>query len=73
MYYLYQRIAQTMYSNRHVSTALSCFIPIAVKSKLPILKTGQTLEKVLSNSRKILHKATMKVKLLKSYIVNLFE
>ena len=73
MYYLYQRIALTMYPNRHVGTALSCFIPITVKSKLPILKTGQTLERVFSNSRKIPHKATMKVKLLKSYIVNLFE
>ena len=73
MYCLYQRIAQTMYPNRHLGTTLGCFIPIAVKSKLTIFKTGQALERVLSNSRKITHKATLKGKLLKSYIVNLFE
>ena len=73
MYGLYQRIAQTMYPKRHLGTALSCFIPTAVKSKLPILKTGQALERVLSNSRKIPHKAMIKVKLLQSFIVSLFE
>ena len=66
MYHMYQRITQTMYPNRHLGTTLSYFFPTAVKPKLPILKTGQALERVLSNSRKISHKATMKVKLLNS-------
>ena len=44
MYCLYQRIAQSIYSNQHMGTAQSCFIPVAVKSKLPILKTGHALK-----------------------------
>ena len=55
----HKRCTQTDTWVRH-----SHFLPTALKSKLPILKTGQALERVLSNSRKIPHKATMKAKLL---------